>query len=80
MSKKELIISVVAGWIAIHLGLVIIGVVLGVAVTLPFDNHGGDEGYDEGYDAGFSDGFMRGQDFPKIVEPKTNKAWSMPPV
>jgi len=47
-------------------------------VTLPFDNHGGDEGYDEGYNAGFSDGFIRGLN--NIVEPKTNKAWSMPPV
>ncbi|KKK92722.1 hypothetical protein LCGC14_2700120, partial [marine sediment metagenome] len=43
MSKGKLLFSVVAGWIVIHLGLVILGVVLGVAVTLPFDNHGSND-------------------------------------
>ncbi|KKM93911.1 hypothetical protein LCGC14_1203750 [marine sediment metagenome] len=78
MTKGRILLSVIVGWVAIHLGLVIVGVVLGVAVTLPFDNHGGDEGYDEEYDAGFSDGFIRGLNH--VIEPKTDKAQSITPV
>ena len=80
VSKGKFILSVLIGWVVIHVGLVIFGVVLGVAVTIPFNRHGSDEEYNEGYDAGFSDGFMQGQNFPKIVEPKPNRTSLVTPV
>ena len=81
MSKIQLLVVGVGGWIVVHVGLVLFGAVLGGGVTfLHFSNEGEEKEiytYDEGYDAGYSDGFMEG--LSKIVVPKTDNVQEIAP-
>ena len=74
MSKVQLLVVGVGGWIIVHVGLVLFGAALGGGVTFLHFTGGGEEKeiptYNEGYDAGYSDGFMEG--LSKIVVPKTD--------
>ncbi len=81
MSKVQLLVVGVSGWIIVHVGLVLFGAVLGGGVTFFHFTGDGEEKeiytYDEGYDAGYSDGFMEGLN--KLVVPKTDNVQEVAP-
>ncbi len=81
MSKIQLLVVGVGGWIVVHVGLVLFGAALGGGATFLHFTGDGEEKeiytYDEGYDAGYSDGFMEGLN--KIVVTETDNVQEVAP-
>ncbi len=93
MSKGKLLLSGIIGFITIHLGLVILGVVLGTMMTLPFIDHGGEAlqcqedevaihgGLSDWYDADLPLECVNFDEFPEahVHTPAIEKVWCKEP-